>query len=149
VTMVSKEAIGIVLFLSLTTMTAWAVQPDPRITPGAICTTSDPDFDGMAYPESIPHCKRNFNNSKKAAVARAYGVPQSRWGSYEFDHLIPLCAGGSNDVRNVWPEPLAHAHLKDAVEDHVCAGMRAGAMTQRQAVTTIFNWIRDNSLNLE
>jgi hypothetical protein len=135
----------IFLFSSL----GFAVQPDPRVTPGALCTAEDPDFDGNAYQEQIPHCNRNFNNSKKMAVARVYNVPPNQWSNYEFDHLIPLCAGGSNDVRNVWPEILSHAQLKDAVEDHVCSGMRSGLMTQKEAIATIFNWMRANGLKLE
>ncbi len=125
-------------------MPTFAAHPDPRITPGALCTADDPNFDGYVYKENIPHCNRNFGEAKKAAVAKVYGVPQNQWSGYEFDHLIPLCAGGSNDVRNVWPEPLDHAKLKDAVEEHVCSGMRAGLMTQAQAVNTIFTWIKEN-----
>jgi len=122
-------------------------QPDPRITPGAICSAQDSDFDGLAYEEQIPHCKRNFSESKKATVARVYNVPKANWSEYEFDHLIPLCAGGSNDVRNVWPEPLEHAHRKDKIEDHVCSGMRAGAMTQKEAIQEVFDWVRSNPSN--
>jgi hypothetical protein len=140
--MLTKVLFSSVLFFS---SLGFAVQPDYRITPGAICTADDPDFDGNVYPEQVPHCNRNFNNSKKMAVARAYNVPPPQWKYYEFDHLIPLCAGGSNSVRNVWPEILPHAHMKDVLEDHVCSGMRAGLMSQKQAISMIFNWLRANA----
>jgi hypothetical protein len=26
--------------------------------------------------------------------------------AYELDHLIPLELGGSNDLRNLWPQPF-------------------------------------------
>jgi hypothetical protein len=121
-----------------------SIQPNPSLTPGAICTANDPNFDGYVYAESIPHCRRNFSDSKKSIVAKAYGVPRSDWSQYEFDHLIPLCAGGSNDLKNVWPEPIDHAHRKDVVENEVCDGMRAGTMTQQEAIAEVFDWIRNN-----
>jgi len=44
----------------------------------------------------------------------------------EYDHLISLELGGSNDLTNLWPEPIADAHVKDGLEAHlrseVCAG---------------------------
>jgi len=129
------------LLLSLLISTS---QPDPRVTPGAICTVNDPDFDSLEYPEQIARCKRNFSESKKTTVARVYNIPKSKWSDYEFDHLIPLCAGGSNDVRNVWPEPIDHAHKKDVIEDEVCRGMRAGTMGQKEAIATVFTWIQNN-----
>jgi len=143
------RAAALLVFILILSNLGFAVQPDPRVTPGGLCTANDPDFDGNVYGEQVPHCNRNFSNSKKMAVARAYNVPPDQWSNYEFDHLIPLCAGGSNDVRNVWPEILSHAHMKDAVEDHVCSGMRAGLMSQKEAISTIFNWMRANGIFLE
>ncbi|MEO7015916.1 MAG: hypothetical protein ABI130_05215 [Leifsonia sp.] len=66
----------------------------------------------------------------------AYGIPWSQAGGYELDHLVPLCAAGSSDVRNLWPEKnvflpgsggagaMVH-NSKDRVEDYVCAAVRA------------------------
>lgn len=136
----SKMSLATLLFGILIATT----QPDPRVTPGDVCKANDPDFDGYVYSEKIAHCKRNFSEAKKASVARVYGVPKANWSDYEFDHLIPLCVGGSNDVRNVWPEPIEHAHRKDVIEDKVCAALRAGTMTQKEAVQEVFTWVQNN-----
>jgi len=45
---------------------------------------------------------------------------------YVIDHLVPLELGGSNDVRNLWPQPRNEARAKDRIEDElhetVCSG---------------------------
>jgi hypothetical protein len=35
------------------------------------------------------------------------------------EHLVPLEIGGSNDVRNLWPQTLAASRAKDRVEDEL------------------------------
>lgn len=37
--------------------------------------------------------------------SRHTGIPRSKTGAYELDHLIELAAGGASDYRNLWPEP--------------------------------------------
>ena len=115
------------------------------LTPGLLCQTSDPDFANLDYPEMIPRCHRHIGIDEKRAVAQTYGsIPQSEWQNYEFDHLIPLCAGGSNHAGNLWPQPLTEAHFKDKIENEVCIAMKLGNMTQAQAVQKIYAWF--NSL---
>jgi hypothetical protein len=119
---------------------AFGTDPDPDETPGYLCSKNDPDFDDLYYVEKIARCVRNVSKEEKTEIAAEYGVPQSQWKNYEFDHLIPLCAGGSNDARNIWPQPLDEAHEKDKVEDEVCKKMRAGEMKQAEAIHEIFAW---------
>lgn len=63
----------------------------------------------------------------------------------EIDHLISLEIGGSNDIKNLWPEPYApapNAHQKDLVENwlhrEVCAGRMVLPMAQHQIATDWF-----------
>ena len=123
---------------------AEATQPDLSRTPGFLCSPSDPDFSAYRYSAQIPYCGRNVSYSEKLMVAQAYGIPESEWVNYEFDHLIPLNAGGSNDIRNIWPQPIAEARLKDQVEQQTYDGLRNRSLTQAQAVQMIWDWINSH-----
>jgi hypothetical protein len=115
--------------------------PNGGLTPGTLCSPDDPNFANYDYPEHIARCERNVTREMKQQIADSYGgIPESEWSNYEFDHLIPLCAGGSSSIANLWPQPIDEAHEKDKVEDEVCRGMRAGTMTQAQAIQKIMDW---------
>jgi hypothetical protein len=80
----------------------------------------------------------------KAEVYR--GITHHAAGEYEVDHLISLELGGSNDIKNLWPESYRtepwNAHVKDKLEDRlhdlVCAGRISLAEAQRAIAT---DWI--------
>lgn len=118
--------------------------PDPDLTPGHVCTPQDPDFDKFDYTEKIARCRRHFTIGDKQKVADSYGgIPREEWKKYEFDHMIPLCAGGSNDLRNVWPEPIEQADRKDILENQICLALRAGTMSQAEALQKVYDWFND------
>jgi 5-methylcytosine-specific restriction endonuclease McrA len=98
--------------------------PNPRLTPGAVLTTSRAVVCRSGYASSV----RDVPESEKAAVYARYGIP---WVPYkhEVDHLVSLELGGSNAITNLWPEPYAGrwgARTKDVLEntlhDLVCSG---------------------------
>jgi len=87
---------------------------------------------------------RDVSHAEKAAVYRRYGIV---WVPYqhEVDHLISLEIGGSNAIRNLWPEPYAGrwgARTKDVLEDKlhalVCDGRLSLGSAQRQEAT---DWV--------
>jgi hypothetical protein len=141
----------VVAFLGSITFSQWVrafISPHVELTPGLLCTPQDPNFSHLDYPERIARCARNVGLDEKLQIAEAYGhIPQSQWPNYEFDHLIPLCAGGSDDIKNLWPQPIAEAHKKDILENDVCLAMKTGIMTQVQAIEKLHSWF--NSLALE
>src|SRR5262249_13470611 len=95
--------------------------PLPALTPGAVLTSDLHKICQPGYPSTV----RNVTAQEKAAVAAAYHYtgPSS---AVEYDHLISLELGGSNDQTNLWPQPIDEAHLKDRLEgylhEHVCHG---------------------------
>ncbi len=121
------------------------ISPNVTQTPGLLCTPNDPNFQKYDYPEHIARCQRNVGIDEKLKIAAAYGnIPQSNWPNYEFDHLIPLCAGGSDDITNLWPQPIGEAHKKDVLENDICLALRAGTLKQAQAIQKVHDWF--NSL---
>jgi hypothetical protein len=119
------------------------VTPDSSFTPGHLCSPSDPNFKEYRYAEHIPYCNRNVTPQMKTAAAAHYGVPQSEWTGYEFDHLIPLAIGGDSSIDNVWPQPHGDpdgSNGKDKLEDLLYREMAAGSITQAEAVKQIYGW---------
>jgi hypothetical protein len=136
--------IPLALFLFIT-QHVHAAKPDPNQTPGMYCSESDPDFQEYRYSAHIAYCGRNVSESEKAQVAAAYGnIPKSEWSNYEFDHLIPLAGGGSNNPANIWPQPLQEAKVKDVLEDQIYRAFVAGNMTQDQESQEISDWINSH-----
>jgi hypothetical protein len=80
---------------------------------------------------------RDVPQSEKDAVYARYGVADVPY-KHEVDHLVSLEVGGSNAIRNLWPEPYAGrwgARTKDVLEDRlhelVCDGRLGLRSAQR------------------
>jgi hypothetical protein len=110
-------------------------KPNSQLTPGDVLTTDANVVCVSGYTQTV----RNVPESLKAQVYQEYGVTNRQPGDYEVDHLISLELGGSNSLRNLWPEsyvsqPL-NAHVKDKLEnvlhDLVCAGRMKLSAAQR------------------
>jgi hypothetical protein len=69
---------------------------------------------------------RFVTEEMKKQVCKAYGAAECPGPKWELDHLIPRELGGADDVKNIWPQPIAEAKVKDRVENwahlRVCAG---------------------------
>jgi hypothetical protein len=105
---------------------------DLAATPGAVDAADTKAV--LCSPKFRTGTVRNVPESLKHAVCAAYGVsPANCTGKkVEIDHLISLEIGGSNDQKNLWPQPYAPqpgAKEKDVLEDTlhrlVCAGKLA------------------------
>ncbi len=60
----------------------------------------------------------------------------------ELDHLIPRELGGADDVQNLWPEPWADAHMKDARENALHKAVCAGTISLSAAQDEMRHWGR-------
>jgi hypothetical protein len=86
---------------------------------------------------------RSVSDAEKKAVFVEYGITSHAPYSYEVDHLISLELGGSNDIRNLWPEPYAGtggAHAKDAIENELHAQVCSLRISLATAQGEIVRW---------
>ena len=122
---------------------AEAIVPNHSLTPGAVravtlkevCSSTDDDLD-----PTVP-------SSTKRAVFQEYGLPSSGpTRNYQVDYLVNPQLGGTNDIRNLWPEPYSNAswnaQAKDELERRlhqmVCDRTVDLAVAQREIAT---DWI--------
>jgi hypothetical protein len=112
--------------------------PNHRVTPGLVFTTDVHKISVPGYATKARH----LTNSEKQAVAAAYGYTGPDAG-VEYDHLISLELGGSNDLKNIWPQPIAQARVKDGLEQYLHDQVVAGKIPLREAQHKIAaNWVQ-------
>jgi hypothetical protein len=115
--------------------------PNPSLTPGvarpveltAVCTDANDEV-----VRSVP-------DSVQQAVFREYGISNAPADDYEVDYLITPGLGGTDDIRNLWPQPhnnTWNSYVKDELEhrlhDMVCSG-QVPLSTAQQDIAA--NWI--------
>ena len=116
--------------------------PDPKMTPGATLPVTRADICVPGYTQKV----RNVPLDLKKQVYAEYGIQSHKPGDYEVDHLISLELGGSNSLKNLWPQSYLtqpwNAHVKDALENEmhaeVCSGKLDLATAQHDIST---DWI--------
>jgi hypothetical protein len=74
--------------------------PDSKLTPGDTLEVTTQDICIPGYTQKI----RNVPIAVKKKVYEEYGIATHGPREFEVDHLIPLELGGSNSLRNLWPE---------------------------------------------
>ena len=118
------------------------ILPNPALTSGDTLAVTASDICQPGYA----HAVRNVPSSVKNSVYQSYGILHHTRGQFEVDHLISLELGGSNSVKNLWPESYQtqpwNARVKDQLEDRlhddVCSQQMELAAAQ-QAISG--NWI--------
>ena len=101
----SPMYIRALIFLLFLTQAVLAEQPTP-ILPDRKLTPGD-TFDVTAQDVCVPGYAKKVRAVpawlKRQAYAE-YGITEYKTGDYEVGHLIPLSLGGSNSIRNLWPQ---------------------------------------------
>lgn len=135
--------------------------PDPIMTPGLPDTLDVSDLT-RRYTEGCPRGKTSCTYSQAhrdvptrihKAVYDEYNVPAEARNIQhgEVDHFYPLCAGGSNDIKNLWYQPAENDwngknfgfHEKDKLEAYICVQIKAGKMEPKDAFSRIQkDWVK-------
>jgi hypothetical protein len=117
-------------------------KPNLKLTPGGV------DVDSTVKKICTPGYTKKIRNvtaEENRQVFAEYGIdPKS--DHFEIDHLISLELGGSNDIKNLWPQSYTtspyNAHLKDHLEDTlhslVCKG-KIDLSTAQKEIST--DWV--------
>jgi hypothetical protein len=116
--------------------------PDPRLTPGFARPVSTSEVCAVRYSDDT----RVVPASVRRRVFQEYRLTGRQLQGYELDYLISPQLGGTDDIRNLWPEPEAvtgwNMRVKDALEDRlhqlVCQGTINLSTAQRDLAT---DWI--------
>ncbi len=107
--------------------------PDASCTPGAVFANATKAIVCVSgYTKTV----RNVSEATKNQVFAEYGITSHDGSTYEVDHLIPLEIGGSNDIKNLWPEaadPSPGFHDKDRLENALHSRVCSGAMPIQDA----------------
>ena len=115
--------------------------PQFSLTPGDVLTTDKEIVCVTGYSSTV----RDVPQSLREKVFAAYNVPYPQpKGSTEVDHAVPLCAGGSNDEKNLWVQFDTYPgyHEKDRVEIYLCKQVCDGKMSLQEAQEKIrTNWL--------
>lgn len=116
--------------------------PDPACTPGSVGTIDArlvcvPRFEATRRPGT------RYTDPAKIAAMLAYRMPIADKPRTEYDHLVPLSLGGSNDVSNLWPQIsdlslVDERNSKDGVEVRlwkaVCRDRTVGLVAAQEAM---------------
>jgi hypothetical protein len=118
------------------------VVPDSHLTPGAIGRAKIGDLCSAPHEEVVGQVTTPLRNK----VLNEYRIVDARAGDYEIDYLVAPGLGGTEDIRNLWPQPYTaqiwNAYTKDTLEERfhqlVCERQLDLAVAQRDIAS---NWI--------
>ena len=118
--------------------------PKPRfgITPGEARFITIEEVCSYQRAEVI---SRDIPDDVRKKVFEAYGIRPAQADQFEVDYLITPDLGGTESIRNLWPQPYSvrwNAHVKDKLEQRlhelVCAHQLGLETAQRDIAV---DWI--------
>lgn len=136
---VAALAFGLFSAQSAFSQAPFPSSPDASMTPGELCQGGKT----RRYPEKILYCSRSVgSNLKRQIIAEydrklGYRIGEMKREEFKIDHYIPLCMGGSNSPKNLWPQHESVYRYTDEIEHTACGAMSAGKLKQADAVRLI------------
>ena len=123
------------MFLALQLAVTLAL-PNPALTPGVVRQITRDEICATRWGKD----SRHVTLAMRRQVFAQYHVSWDDRRKYEVDHLIPRELGGADDVRNLWPQIWAEAHVKDKVENVLHKGVCVGVMSLESAQDMMRKW---------
>jgi Putative zinc-finger len=116
--------------------------PNRNLTPGATRTVSIGDICSMDHDQVVLPVPEVLQEK----VFEEYGLRNARIENYEVDYLISPGLGGTDDIRNLWPEPRYNttwnSFVKDQLEDYLHASVCRGKISLANAQKDVASdWI--------
>jgi len=135
-------AAAALLAISISADEPLSVLPRPALTPGAARAISRSAV--CAVKSDL--ARREISSAATNEVFQRYGMRDPVPGRFEVDHLIPLELGGSDEPRNLWPQPLRegkwNSRVKDALEERLRTMVCNGTLDLRTAQKEIAeDWV--------
>ena len=134
--------------------------PKKELTPGKAETVSLDDLTAeWECPSAIDKDSCTYSQSHRAVSKKTHSKVYDEYSVKsadrnikhgEVDHFDPLCNGGSNDLENLWYQPVTNKwngknfgfHEKDALETWVCAEVKANRLDPKIAFEKITSdWV--------
>ena len=121
------------------------IRPDDTLTPGVVGSAEFADVCGLVDGQTYSQRHRETTQKMKNEAYAAYSVNKAG-REFEIDHRVPLCVGGADDPRNLWPElgwQHPSFHDKDRLEARVCRAVcrtRTMTLAEGQAIF-LGDWI--------
>lgn len=116
-------------------------RPDPKLTPGDTTAVTKEEVCGTSRTSLVDPIPVRV----KSQVFARYGISTAGPSSYNIDHLIPMKLGGSNSIKNLWPQPLSGEwnyvlknKLEKQLQKKVCRGELELSKAQQEIAT---DWV--------
>lgn len=90
--------------------------PNLKLTPGVSSNLTQNEVCNIKWSKDT----RYVTTAMKKKVFILYGIPLELRKSYVIDHLVSRELGGTDEIKNLWPQPIDEArHIKDPLENRL------------------------------
>ena len=93
-------------------------------------------FAGSAFAANLPANQTEKRHFAKANPCPATKAPIPSCKGYRIDHIVPICAGGTDTAANMQWQTVEASRLKDAIEISSCACNRS----KHKATCPVVTW---------